>query len=48
MPKYVDARGEGVGERERTDRRVAAGAPAGDQQPVGIRLTLLDEVARRH
>ena len=47
MPKYVDSRGEGVRERERADRRVAAGAPARDEEPVGIGLTLLDEMARR-
>ena len=41
------SRGEGVGERERADRRVAAGAPAGDQQPVGIGLALLDEMSSR-
>ena len=39
--------GEGVGEGERADRRVAAGTPAGDDEPLGIGLALLDEVARR-
>ena len=39
--------GEDVGEGERADHGVAAGAPPGDDEPVGIGLVLLDEVVRR-
>src|SRR6185503_18961056 len=39
------SRGEVVRERESTDGRIAAGAPAGDEQPVGIGVSLVDQVS---
>src|SRR5688572_15795743 len=46
-PEVRRPRSEGVGEGQRADRRIAAGAATRDQESIGIRLTLVDEVASR-